>query len=129
MNAKPLIFAAVLALGGCKPPEAANIAPLDVDFSWVGTARCTSVPPEFKIGRVPPATRTLDFTFRAGGAGGSMQGGGTVAYTGSPVVPAGSFHYLGPCPLGTQNYQFTVQALDASGTVIGRGAASHPFPP
>jgi hypothetical protein len=129
MNAKLPLFAAVLALAACKPPEATNLAPLDVDFTWVGTARCTSSPPEFKIGGVPPATRALDFTFRVGGPSGAAQGGGKVAYTGSPVVPAGSFYYLGPCPLGTQNYQFTVQALDGSGTVIGRGAASHPFPP
>jgi len=129
MNTKRFIFAGLLALAGCKPPEAANVAPLDVDFTWAGTARCTSVPPAFKIGGVPTGTKTLDFTFRVGGPSGSPQGGGTVAYTGASEIPAGSFYYLGPCPMGVQNYQFTVRALDGSGTVIGRGAASHPFPP
>ena len=120
---------AVLTLSGCKPPEAATLATLSVDFTWDGTVRCTTRPPAFQIGGVPANTKTLDFIMRAGGGTGSLQGGGQVAYAGSGAIPAGAFVYLGPCPLGVQNYRFTVQALDASGTVIARGQAARPFPP
>ena len=124
-----LFVVTMVSLAGCKLPEAAVVAPLDVDFTWEGTVRCTTIPPAFKIGGVPAGTKTLDFTMRVGGPTGSLQGGGSVAYTGSGQVPAGAFGYLGPCPFGIQNYQFMVRALDASGTVIARGAATRPYPP
>lgn len=124
-----LSFVVGLSLAGCKPPEAANLAPLDVVFTWEGTVRCTTIPPAFKIGGVPASTKTLDFTMRVGGPTGSLQGGGTVAYTGSGDIPAGAFTYLGPCPFGTQSYNFMVRAIDASGTVMARGYATRSFPP
>jgi hypothetical protein len=120
---------ALLAVTGCKVPEAPTVAHLDVDFSWNDTVRCTTAPPAFTIGGVPPGTKTLDFTMRLGGPTGTMLGGGHVPYTGSPQVPAGAFGYLGPCPMGVQNYNFTVQALDSTGTIIARGDATRQYPP
>ena len=127
MSNKLLACIAVLALTGCKPPEAVTIAHLDVDFTWEGTVRCTTKPPAFKIGGIPAGTKTLDFTMRVGGPTGSLQGGGHVPYSGRGDVPADSFSYLGPCPAGAQSYAFVVQALDASGTIVARGDATRAF--
>jgi hypothetical protein len=58
-------------------------------------------------------------------------GGGTVTYDGSDIIPAGALKngYNGPCPpSGSHRYEFTVQAIDAAGVVVGIGKEAHPFP-
>ncbi len=104
--------------------------PLTIDFSWTGTAACTAKPPAFSIGGVPAGTRKLLFAMKDLDMPSFNHGGGTIDYAGSGNIPAGAFSYTGPCPPGgSHQYQWTVQALDASGRVLAAGQATKPFPP
>jgi phosphatidylethanolamine-binding protein (PEBP) family uncharacterized protein len=117
--------AAVLAAG-----TAWAQAPLTVDFSWAGTAACGTKPPAFKIGGIPAGTKKLRLAMKDLDKASFDHGGGTIDYSGSGEIAAGAFFYTGPCPLGgAHRYQWTVQALDATGRVIASGQAMKPFPP
>ena len=63
--------------------------------------------------------------------GQSNHGGGTVAYDGSGVIPAGALKsgYNGPCPpSGSHRYEFTVKAVYAAGVIVGQGKQTQSFP-
>jgi len=65
----------------------------------------------------------LDFTSFA-------HGGGTVAYDGGAEVARGAFTYRGPCPpVGQHHYEWTVEALDDGGKVLGTTKIMKEFPP
>ena len=54
-----------------------------------------------------------------------------MTYDGSGVIPAGALKngYNGPCPpSGSHRYEFTVQAVDAAGVVVGSGKKALSFP-
>lgn len=111
-------------------PAAALAADLQVDFTWAGVSACTTKTPAFKIGGIPDGTKKLSFKMVDRNKPSYPHGGGTVDYAGSGDIPAGAFHYVGPCPpFGKHTYEFTVQALDAGGKVLASGKKSLPFPP
>ncbi len=120
----------LLACQTTTAPEAANVAAIEVDFSWAGTSSCfDSISPPFTVGNVPADTAELEFKMVDLNVPTYSHGGGTVAYDGQGSIPAGAFRYTGPCPPGTHIYQWTVTAKEASGAVIGRGQAQKSFPP
>lgn len=129
-----LSMAALLGLAACDTTQSstsspsAAVAPLGVNFSWDGTARCfDSRSPAFTISGAPAETASLKFKMTDLDATGFNHGGGTVSYSG-PSVPSGAFSYKGPCPpTGSHNYRWTVTALDAGGSTLGRGSATLPF--
>jgi len=111
-------------------PMAAQAADLQVDFTWAGVNACTTKTPAFNIGGIPDGTKKLSFKMVDLNKPGYPHGGGTVDYAGSGAIPAGAFHYVGPCPpYGKHTYEFTVKALDAAGKVLASGKKSLPFPP
>ncbi len=92
---------------------------------------CSSKPPAFTVNGVPAGTKTLKFAMTDLNVPSYDHGGGTVTYSGSADIPAGSFSYKGPCPPdGAHDYKFVVTAINAAGdTVLGRGQAVRAFPP
>jgi hypothetical protein len=123
------IGAAILAFA-IAPVEGRAQSALTVDFSWSGVQACTTKPPAFKISGIPAAAKRLRFVMKDLDKPSFDHGGGTVDYGGTGNIPAGAFFYTGPCPPGgSHQYQWTVQALDASGRVIATGQATKPFPP
>ncbi|MEQ8655388.1 MAG: YbhB/YbcL family Raf kinase inhibitor-like protein [Kiloniellales bacterium] len=132
-----VLATAVLALAACQPKNSGRdgssqltAATLQVDFTWVGTEACSSDSPAFTIGGVPEGTTRLRFAMKDLDVPTYNHGGGTVGFSGSPDIPAGAFAYKGPCPpSGSHRYQWTVQALDAGGEIIGEGYATQAFPP
>lgn len=118
-----LIAAAALAL------LSSNAMPMSVKFSWSGYQACS--PRSLTVSEVPANTARLGFNMIDQNAPDYPHGGGTVAYRGQGKVPAGAFSYKGPCPPSGQQhlYEWTVQALDASGKAVGSATAAEPFPP
>ncbi|MGO4670194.1 hypothetical protein [Bosea sp. 2RAB26] len=101
---------------------------MNVSFRWCGAS------PEFKVGNVPAATKTLRFKMVDRQAPNYQHGGGEVAFFGkaSASIPCGALTggYNGPSPPPPQvhDYEWTVTALDASGTAIAAGTATRKFP-
>ena len=121
-----------LALAGCQSTkEAEKLATLGVDFTWSANNKCSASPPAFKISGIPEGTKSLVFKMTDLDVPSYNHGGGTVEYSGTGDIPAGSFSYTGPCPpSGSHDYEFEVKALNAAGdTILGKGKAMHPFPP
>lgn len=135
MKNKHTVAAALMSVflvTGCETvQEADNLAVLGVDFDWSDTPACSSRSPAFNITNVPAGTAALRFKMTDLDVRTFNHGGGTVDYTGSGAIPAGSFSYTGPCPpSGSHDYEFEVTALNATGDVIlGRGTAVRAFPP
>lgn len=127
-----VVFAALLiSIYGFTSVDAAS---LTVSFKWGKTPKCsggypsTVNSPAFKVGRVPKGTKTLRFRMTDQDAPSYNHGGGTVTYRKKSRIPAGSFRYLGPCPPFPHTYIWSVDALDASGKTLARGAARRGFP-
>jgi hypothetical protein len=106
---------------------------LGVNFTWEGTAACSSKPPAFRVTNIPKGTRHLDFHLVDLDKLDYQHGGGQIAYAGSGKIPAGAFggSYNGPCPpQGAHTYRWTVKALGDSGSkVLAEGSATGRFPP
>ncbi|SFJ74834.1 hypothetical protein SAMN05216304_11385 [Bosea sp. OK403] len=127
-----LVSAAYLALAACTstgaPSPSPSTASMNVAFKWCGAS------PEFTIGNVPAATRSLNFRMLDRMAPSYQHGGGTVPYTGkgSASVPCGALTggYNGPSPPPPQvhEYEWTVTALDSSGVTLAVGKAMRKFP-
>jgi len=102
-----------------------------VDFSWEGTGKCMEPKsPPFTLSNVPEATKTLKFNMVDLDFTAFAHGGGSVAYEGRPQIARGAFVYRGPCPpSGQHHYQWTVDALDASGKVLASARVTKEFPP
>jgi phosphatidylethanolamine-binding protein (PEBP) family uncharacterized protein len=103
---------------------------LSLHFSWAGIPACSSISPAFELGGVPADATSLSFMMTDLDMPTFHHGGSTVAYAGN-VVSRGAVNYTGPCPPHGErhNYRWTVQALDASGKVLGKGTAVEMFPP
>ncbi len=104
---------------------------MSLKFSWVGYRACASTSPAFEIADVPARTAQLRFRMVDQNVPSYPHGGGTVAYKGTGQIAAGALSFTGPCPpSGEQHdYQWTVQALDAGGKVLGTAQAAAKFPP
>lgn len=122
-----LLLAAVLcACAGA--PVAPNAVNLQVDFSWVSQHRCSSVSPEIRVSAIPPTTKELGVSLTDRDVPSYNHGGGVIKYQGSDVIPAGALKsYTGPCPpSGQHSYTIKVQAIDASGIIVGSGEKTLP---
>jgi phosphatidylethanolamine-binding protein (PEBP) family uncharacterized protein len=104
---------------------------MSLNFSWAEYQACASTSPAFQVSDVPAQTAQLRFRMVDQNVPSYPHGGGTVAYKGNNQIAAGAFSFTGPCPpSGEQhNYQWTVQALDGSGKVLGTAQAVAKFPP
>jgi hypothetical protein len=127
-----LMLGAVLLMSGCATtPVSPDAVTLAVDFEWQPSDRCSRRSPEIRVANIPPATKTLQVKLKDRDVPNWNHGGGSMVYDGGNVIPAGALKngYNGPCPpSGTHRYEFTVQAIDAAGTIIGIGRQMHPFP-
>lgn len=126
------VVAGLALLAACQTTkDAANLAALDVNWTWDKSNGCSSKPPAFTINGVPSGTKTLKFAMTDLNVPSYDHGGGTVTYSGSADIPAGAFNYKGPCPPdGAHDYKFVVTAINAAGdTVLGRGQAVQAYPP
>jgi hypothetical protein len=123
-----LLFSSAIGLAVVGAPGQANA--FSASFSWRGIPACSSVSPAFRLSGVPKGTKRLRFHMTDLNVPNYPHGGSTVAYSGG-TVGRGAIGYTGPCPPGGQRhrYRWTVQALDASGKVLGRASATRTFPP
>ena len=129
---------AVLALLGCQDRTAQQqTRPADtmaMQTSWRGVAPCSGGAvrmvdnAEFRLTNVPADTRTLRFHLFHTNAG-VEHGTHAMPYTGQAAIAAGTFKYMGPCPRSTGYYTWTVEALDGSGAVLGRGSQALTYEP
>jgi len=127
-----LVAGTALLLLGC---ASAQISPdaveLSVDFAWQASDRCSSQSPAIRVQNIPAATKTLQVKLKDRDVPNWNHGGGTVAYDGSGLIPAGALKngYNGPCPpSGSHRYQFMVKAIDAAGVIVGTGQQTRNFP-
>lgn len=102
---------------------------MSLSFNWGPTKKCfdRSSPP-MKVSGVPKGTVKLKFKMVDLNVPSYPHGGGTVKYSGKNSLPYGAFRYKGPCPPEPHTYQFTVQALDAKGKVLGTAKAKRRYP-
>lgn len=102
---------------------------MGLSFDWGPTKKCFDRnSPPMTVSAVPDGTKKLRIQMVDLNAPNYPHGGGTVAYEGSGKLPYGAFRYQGPCPPSPHVYQFTVEALDAKGKVIGKATAKKRFP-
>jgi phosphatidylethanolamine-binding protein (PEBP) family uncharacterized protein len=126
-------FGAAIVLAGCNESrpgaaEPAALPKMSVAFNW-----CEGASPSFRIGQIPAASRSLRFKLVDRDAPAWNHGGGELRLSGpSANVPCGSISsgYNGPNPPAgqTHTYEWTVTALDVSGTAIAIGTASKKYP-
>jgi phosphatidylethanolamine-binding protein (PEBP) family uncharacterized protein len=103
---------------------------MSVSVDWTGTAKCFDTEsPVFKLKGVPKSAVKLRLNMTDLDAPNYPHGGGEVAYKGQAQLLKGAFNYTGPCPPGVHNYQWYVEALDASGQPVDAAKVVIPFPP
>lgn len=107
---------------------------LTLKASWGSAAGCGGQSPAFTLGAVPKGTSKFDFKMVDLNLPSYAHGGGSVAFSGKASFAAGEIFgafssYRGPCPPPgeTHRYEWTVQALDAAGKVLGTAKAVIPF--
>ena len=108
-----------------------DVAALDVDFSWKEEHRGSSKNPEIRVAGIPDGTRFLEANLVDLDVPFWSHGGGKVENDGSGIIPAGSLKsgYNGPFPpSGSHRYEFTVNAIDDQGQIIGTGKRMQKFP-
>jgi phosphatidylethanolamine-binding protein (PEBP) family uncharacterized protein len=127
-----IMVGSMLLTAGCATTRVSpDAVDLTVDFDWQPSDRCSRRSPEIRVSNIPAATKTLYVKLKDRDVPNWNHGGGTVAYDGSGVIPAGALKnsYNGPCPpSGSHRYEFTVQAIDAAGVVVGIGKKARAFP-
>jgi hypothetical protein len=108
-----------------KPAQA-----FSVSFDW-----CRGAPdgsPNFQLSDVPKGTVNLRFAMEDLDKPTFHHGGGTVGYRGQPEVPCDAFAsgFVGPSPPPGEvhTYEFTIEALDPGGSVLGTTIARRKFP-
>jgi phosphatidylethanolamine-binding protein (PEBP) family uncharacterized protein len=113
-----------MAGGEC---AAAKVSPneveLQVEYVWTPPSKCSTVSPEITVSGVPASTKQLNVTLTDLDVPTYNHGGGTLKYEGSNVIPSGALkNYRGPCPpSGQHRYTIHVDAIDASGVIVGSG--------
>ncbi len=123
-----VVFLAALSLA----PAAHAADAFSIAFTWEGTGKCFEPQsPPFTLSHVPQGTKTLRFTMVDLDFTAFHHGGGETAYAGKDEIPRGAVagDYRGPCPPSQHHYEWTVEALDAGGKVLGEAKAMKPFPP
>jgi phosphatidylethanolamine-binding protein (PEBP) family uncharacterized protein len=123
-------LAAACLLGG-----AGSASAFGVSFDWGPSSGCSGTAPAFTLSRVPAGTAKLAFRMVDLNLPSYPHGGGEAAFTGKTSFGQGEAFggmfssYRGPCPppLETHRYEWTVQALDAAGKVLGTAKAVKPF--
>lgn len=116
------IFGSCLWVGGAQAFSAA--------FSWSDIGPCGGTSPAFTIRAAPKGTTSLRFGMQDYDAPNFRHGGSTVAFDGKGGVARGAISYVGPCPPPGQQHRYiwTVEALDASGKLLGTTSAEGRFP-
>ena len=117
--------AAALALGlaGLATPAAAE--DFSISFRWCSGSS------EIALKGVPKGTVTLDARMSDLWVPSFDHGGGKVAFKGQKSIPCGAIpNYRGPNPPPPQvhDYKWTVEALDAGGSVLATATATRKFP-
>jgi phosphatidylethanolamine-binding protein (PEBP) family uncharacterized protein len=124
-----ILFLPVVA--GCGK-QTDTMSVMAVSFQWNPPGTPLDQSPEITISEVPQGTHRffvelVDLDMKV-----YDHGGGTYAYNGSPVIPAGGLDgdYVGPHPPPgvVHRYEVTVKALDDSGVVIGEGRSVLKYP-
>ena len=86
-----LVAGAALLLLGCATAQVSpDAVELSVDFAWQASDRCSSQSPAIRVKNIPAATKTLQIKLKDRDVPNWNHGGGTVAYDGSGVIPAGA---------------------------------------
>jgi phosphatidylethanolamine-binding protein (PEBP) family uncharacterized protein len=106
-----------------------------VKAEWGSGSGCSSVSPAFTMSRVPHGTTKLSFKMVDLNLPSFPHGGGETAFSGKTTFGQGEAFggmfssYRGPCPppTATHRYEWTVQALDAGGKVLGTAKTVIPF--
>jgi phosphatidylethanolamine-binding protein (PEBP) family uncharacterized protein len=101
-------------------------------FAMSASFRWCSGSPEFQLRDVPGGTAKLDLRMTDLMVPSFRHGGGAVAYAGQATIPCGALAggFVGPSPPKGEvhTYRWTIEALDASGKVLGRTTAERKFP-
>lgn len=124
-NIIPLAVFAIVAAG------AVPASAMSLSFDWGPTKDCFDrKSPPMTLSGVPAGTKKLKFKMVDLNTVAFNHGGGTVNWSGgsSGNLPYGAFRYTGPCPPSPHTYQFTVDALDASGKKLATAKAKRRFP-
>ncbi|HRJ69699.1 MAG TPA: phospholipid-binding protein [Beijerinckiaceae bacterium] len=126
---KPILAATGLILAATGGAQA-----LSLKASWGSAAGCGGQSPAFVLGAVPKGTAKLDFKMVDLDLPSYPHGGGSVAFAGKSSFAAGEVFgafssYRGPCPPPgqTHRYEWSVQAIDAAGKVLGTAKTVLPF--
>ena len=127
---KQIIFATGLAVA------ASPAVAFDIGFDWAGLKSCTNgspntvANPAFVLTGVPEGTKFIRFKLVDLNFPAFDHGGGTVAYSGQPVIEPGAFKYKSPCPPGSQHkYQWTATAQSKkSGGKLGTAKVVRMYP-
>ncbi len=112
------------AITACVTTQVApNAASLQVKFKWTSAHKCSPVSPEIRVTGIPSTTKKLKVIMIDLDKPDFNHGGGTIKYDGSKVIRAGALkRYTGPCPpSGRHRYSIKVDAMDASGVIVGSG--------
>ncbi len=122
------LLLALVGLAIVATPTQANA--FGARFSWVGISPCEKISPAFELSDVPGGTKRLLFEMRDLNVPRFHHGGSTIAYE-SNAVKKGAIRYIGPCPPSGErhHYRWTIDALDASGKVLGTATTTATFPP
>ncbi len=124
-------FLLLLFLGCVTTKVAPDAAELAVYFSWEGIEKCSGYSPEIKVSGIPAGTKFFEVKLKDLDAPQWDHGGGKAENNGSGIILAGALknRYNGPCPpRGSHRYQFTVNAVNGEGIIIGIGKAVKEFP-
>ncbi len=132
----PAVAFALLA-AACAGSQQAQRGPasgtpeLGVEFSWAGITPCTNVSPKITVRDVPAATKRFRVELVDLDSAFARHGGGEVDAAPGGIIPEGALKsYRGPCPSQQSIlYEMRVEALDASGRVLARGAEKVAFTP
>ena len=127
-----VVLLALLAAACAGGQTAQRGAPeLGVEFSWAGISPCSNDSPRIVVRDAPAATKRFRVELVDIDTAFGRHGGGEVDATPSGVIAAGALKsYRGPCPSQQPIvYEMRVEALDAGGRVLARGAERLTYTP
>ena len=101
-----------------------------ISVDWTGTAACFDPQsPVIALSDVPKGTAKVTFRMTDLDAPNYPHGGGSIAYSGQPLLAKGAFTYKGPCPPAPHRYHWTAEALGTTGRTLARAETTLKFPP
>ena len=119
-----------LALAGAAFASLAVAMPSAANAFSISVKWCSGSP-DIALKDVPKGTAAIEATMVDLMAPNYPHGGGKVAFSGAKTIPCGALsRYQGPSPPPNQihDYQWTVEALDASGNVLATAQTVKKFP-